>query len=250
MSNIALERRSEFEVFETKWQNLELCDLQHVISDAKKVMQLDKKISDKSLVLEISSPDQEHLTLIDLPGFFVSTGEGQSPEDIALVNEIARRYVSNKRAVVLAIVSGKNDFENQLILENLKTDKQYSLQPTLGIITAPDAIEAGSHREDEYVKLVRHNTRGLGYGWHVLRNPGYDDIKTGVDRDALETQFFTRTSPWNCLDPETVGSQTLKKRLSSILKTKVAESLPEVQEEVNQKLQQTSMELSSLGESR
>lgn len=105
---------SNFESFEAKWQNTQLSNLKHIISDAKQILQLNdrKRFSAESLVLEICGLDQEHLTLIDLPGFFVSTQTGQSSSDITLVNEIAKRYVSNNRAVVLAVISGRNDFEN------------------------------------------------------------------------------------------------------------------------------------------
>lgn len=162
---ISKERRADLEAFESTWESTELSNLGNIIRDAKKVMQLDerKRFSDESLVLEISGPKQEHLTLIDLPSYFMSTQTGQSSNDITLVNEIAERYVSNPRAVVLAILSGKNDFENQMILEKLKLDAGFRKR-TLGVITAPDAVEPGSRREVECIQLVQHDPRDLGYG--------------------------------------------------------------------------------------
>lgn len=251
-SGSSKQRRSDFEAFETKWQSSQLSDLKDIISDAKKVLQLNdrNRFSNESLVLEISGPDQEHLTLIDLPGFIVSTQTGQSSNDIRLVNDIAKRYTSNNRAVVLAVVSGRTDLENQLIFEHLKSDLDFR-QRTLGVMTAPDAIEPGSQLESQCVQLLKHDPRGLGYGWHVLRNLKLSEVNAGIiDRDTVETQFFEQTSPWRSLEQSCVGSQALKKRLSSILKDKIAQSLPEIQNEVDLKLEHITAQLRALGEAR
>lgn len=251
-STVSDQQRSGFETFAMEWHNTELSRLPEIIDGAQKILQLTerKRFADESLVLEISGPDQEHLTLIDLPGLFVSTQQGQSSSDITLVNEIAKRYVSNTRAVVLAVISGRNDFENQLILENLKLDISFRKR-TLGVITAPDLVEPGSRQESECIQLVQHDPRGLGYGWHVLRNlSGPERSAQGVDRDDIEAQFFQQTAPWNRISSNCVGSQELKKRLSSILKKKIAESLPEIQQEVDLKLEQIYVGLRALGEAR
>lgn len=112
-SNVSDERRLDTQKFEAAWQDAELPKVKEIIAEAKTVLQLStqNRFSDEGLVLEISGPDQEHLTLIDLPDYFISTRTGQDSSDIELVNKIADQYVLNSRPVVLAIVSGKNDYK-------------------------------------------------------------------------------------------------------------------------------------------
>ncbi|KAK5937385.1 hypothetical protein PMZ80_010392 [Knufia obscura] len=251
-ADISEQRKAEYKSFEQMWSNTSLDNLKHIITDAKAVLKLNdrKRFCPESLVLEVSGPDQEHLTLIDLPGFFVSTQVNQSQSDIELVNDIAKHYIDKERAIVLAVVSGKNDFENQKILEDLKSNEHFRRR-TLGVITAPDAIERGSRREQECMDLIQKDPRNLGHGWHMLRNLKYSEVLTGVcDRDEIEQQCFEQTEPWNSLDKSRVGSQALKTRLSIILKSSIAQSLPEIQQEVEGKLAQIEVHLEALGQAR
>lgn len=251
-SEIDDDRRLKIQKFETKWQHADLSKLQTIITEVKEVLHFDEnsRFSSDSLVLNISGPDQEHLTLIDLPGFFISTKTDQTEEDIGLVNRIADRYASNSRAVVLAVISGKNDFQNQLILQSLNDNVDFRNR-TLGVITAPDLVDPESEQEAECIQYIQDDPRGLGYGWHVLRNLNYEEVRDGVvDRDAREKEFFQKKHPWNRFNSTAVGVETLKTRLSSILKKKIAESLPEIQREVDERLKQIHVELNALGESR
>jgi len=244
-------RKRELKTFEKKWSNASPTDLKHIIADAKAVLGLTdgKGFSPESLILEVCGPHQEHLTLIDLPGFFISTKINQDPGDIALVNEIAHHYMSKERAIVLAVVSGKTDFENQKILEDLKYNIPVRSR-TLGVITAADQIR-GALLQKECVQLLQENTREFGFGWHILRNLTDEEVNDGMsDRDKLEQQFFERTNPWKSLDPSKFGNGSLKTRLSRILKSTIAQSLPEIQQEVEDKLSQIDTQLSRLGTSR
>lgn len=251
-TDVPKERQADYKRFEQMWSNTSLDNLRDIIADAKTVLQLNdrKRFSPESLVLEVSGPNQEHLSLIDLPGFFVSTQINQNQSDIALVNDIAKNYISKERAIILAVVSGKNDFENQKILEDLKND-EHSRRSTLGVITAPDAIEVGSRRAQECINLLQKDPRNFGYGWHVLRNLKYSELLAGTcDRDGVERQFFEQQEPWNSLQASCVGNQALKTRLSSILIGNIAQSLPEIQQEVDDKLDQIKIHLDALGQAR
>ena len=244
--------KKSVEAFEQRWFSFDLKQLKEIILDAKTLFGIDgqKHFSFDTLVLEICGPTQDHLTLIDLPGYFVSTQVGQHESDIGLVNKIADHYMHKKHATILAIVSGKNDFENQSILEILKVDDGLRGR-TLGVITAPDAIELGSRRERDCIDLIKVDPRGLGHHWHVIRNLGHIEASAGTfDRDDVERRFFCENKPWNELDKAQLGSDALKKKLSTILRSSIAQCLPGIQKEVQQKLERTDRMLAALGEDR
>ena len=88
------------------------------------------------------------------------------------------------RSIILAVVSAKNDYANQIVLKLARAaDKRGNR--TLGVITKPDTLIAGSESEAMYVSLAKNQDIEFRLGWHVLKNM-YSE--TGVfslaDRDA------------------------------------------------------------------
>lgn len=66
--------------------------------------------SNDVLLLEISGPEQEHLSVIDVPGIFKSTTEGVTTKaDIQLVRNMVKGYMDNPRSVMLAVVPASID---------------------------------------------------------------------------------------------------------------------------------------------
>ena len=49
-----------------------------------------KVFSDDVLKVEISGPEQPHLTLVDLPGLVLADGKQQSAEDMQLMSSLVR----------------------------------------------------------------------------------------------------------------------------------------------------------------
>lgn len=223
-----------------------------IITNAKETLGLSDRrgFRSETLVLEVCGPDQEHLTLIDLPGYFVSTRDGQLKTDIKLVEDIANSYILKDRAIVLAVVSAQTDLENQTILETIKENEKLR-ERTLGIITAPDTLKQHTHRQKSYTDLLYNNPRNFGHGWHVLRNPDHDEwSKSGFDRDEAEKSFFNEHEPWKGMKQPCLGSTTLKKKLARMLRSNIAQSLPEIQKEIETKLSAIIAELTALGDKR
>lgn len=251
-TKIPAQRKIDFERFAQDWSTTSLAKLKEIMIDAKAVLKLDKTkyFCQESLVLEVSGPEQEHLTLIDLPGFFVSTQVNQSQSDITLVDDIARHYMSKERTIVLAVISGKTDLENQKVLEVLKEDRQLCSR-TMGVITGPDRIGRETRLEQECMDFLREDPRGLGYGWHTVRNLSHEEVQSGnSDRDGKERQFFQLVEPWARLDNTKRGSQALKTRLSSVLKQVIAQSVPDIKQEVDGRLREIDARLKALGTPR
>ncbi len=72
------------------------------------------------LRVEISGPTQPQLTIVDLPGLIHSHNKHQTEHDVELVTNLVAKYMANPRSIILAVVSAKNDFPNQIVrLSNL-----------------------------------------------------------------------------------------------------------------------------------
>ena len=62
-------------------------------------------------------------------------------------------YISNDRTIILAIISAKNDYANQVILERAR-DVDPKGSRTLGIITKPDFLIEGSENQQNWIDLA------------------------------------------------------------------------------------------------
>lgn len=120
------------------------------------------------LNIEISGPTRLPLTLVDLPGLIHSENKSQSKEDVEIIKAMVEDYIQEKRTIVLAVVSAKNDYANQIILK--KARDLEAAERTLGVITKPDTLSAGSENEKSWIELAQNKDVIFGLGWHVLRN--------------------------------------------------------------------------------
>lgn len=71
------------------------------------------QFSEDILRIEVSGPKQDHLSLIDLPGLFHNVGRDQDSTAPKRVQHIVERYMNEKRAIILAVVSAKIDYGSQ-----------------------------------------------------------------------------------------------------------------------------------------
>jgi len=69
-----------------------------------------RTFSNDVLRLEFAGPDQEHLSVIDVPGIFKNTTPGLTTKaNIELVKNIVLRYIENPRSVMLAVIPANVD---------------------------------------------------------------------------------------------------------------------------------------------
>ena len=226
--------------------------LEEIIESAKDAMGINESsrvFSSDILRLELSGPDQPHLTLVDLPGLFQAGSRSQSDADSETVKSLVLSYMKNPRSIILAVVSAKNDFNNQSI-----TKYSRQIDPkgerTLGLITKPDTLDEGSDSERFYLELAQNKDVKFRLGWHVLRNRDYSSRNTSAEeRDKVEAVFFN-TGIWRSLSPNQVGVHTLKPRLSKILKDHIVAQLPDVLTQIKSGIQGCTETLNTLGASR
>ncbi|KIX04462.1 uncharacterized protein Z518_05330 [Rhinocladiella mackenziei CBS 650.93] len=208
-----------------------------------------KAFSKDILRVELWGPHQPHLTLIDLPGLFHAGNEYQSRAEAASIHALVRSYMKSERSIILAVVSAKNDYSNQIVTEYAREFDPQGHR-TLGIITKPDTLHTGSESQKWYQSLAENGRISLKLGWHFLRNRDFDTRdSTTAERDEAEEQFFRRPD-WNSLPKSRVGIKALRPRLSRILLSHISKELPKLLQDVRSGVENCQRKLNRLGRPR
>jgi hypothetical protein len=223
-----------------------------LIENAKTAMaigSLGRAFSKDLLRIEVSGPDRPHLTIVDLPGLIHSETRQQSAADIELVQDVVKSYMKEPRSIILAVVSAKNDYANQIVLKLARTADRTGTR-TLGVITKPDTLIPGSDSEAMYISLAKNLDVEFRLGWHILKNM---DSETGSgalsNRDEEESLFFSK-GIWPTLPESILGIVPLRERLSKLLLVQIAAELPSLVNEIELKSAACRTELQKLGQPR
>ncbi|KAF1981971.1 hypothetical protein K402DRAFT_215863 [Aulographum hederae CBS 113979] len=231
-------------------------ELPALIEEATKLMGLEgstsstpRAFSRDVLSIEISGPGRSQLTLVDLPGLIHSENKSQSKEDVELIRSLVGEYIENKRTIILAVVSAKNDYANQIILKSAR-DVDEKGNRTLGIITKPDFLEPASENELSWIELAQNKDIFFELGWHMLKNRSPKEIDTSFQtRNASESMFFSK-GRYRDIKKEDLGIDSLRVKLSALLYSHLKKELPSLQQELELKYSETVLNLERLGESR
>jgi GTPase SAR1 family protein len=177
--------------------NVDLNHFERLVDSAREVMGIDfgsRAFGTDILRIEKSGPDQLHLTLVDLPGLFQAGNKSQTDDDAKAVTSLVLSYMQKTRSIILAVVSAKNDFANQIVTKYAREVDPDGVR-TLGVITKPETLHIGSDSERAFITLAENNDVKFCLGWHVVRNRDYDtrDCSSG-ERDKMEHDFFTSGS--------------------------------------------------------
>lgn len=230
-----------------------LAGVPKLIEMAREAMGLgeDHAVCDDVLRLEISGPDLPHLTLVDLPGLIADAQDG---EDIQPVEKMVTDYMENKRSIILAIVSAQNDKQNQRVLRLARRYDPHG-DRTVGVITKPDLLKhyRGSGAERSYLNMAKNQDAisKLRLGWHVVRNPDYQEKREGstFDREEVDREIFSK-EPWNELSKWQLGIQSLRDELTKHLFNLICSELPHVVKDIEREEAKCDQELKDLGEVR
>ena len=242
--------RSRLLAFKESLQGLE--DFPRLVDRAKSEMGLSgagKAFSKDILRVEISGPDKPKLTVVDLPGLIHSDSKQQSAADVELISDLVQSYMSNPRSVILAVVSAKNDYANQIVLKRARQVDSEGLR-TLGLITKPDTLPRGSDSEADFLNLASNDNIHFRLGWHAVKNRDYDSRHwTTEERDQCEERFFSE-GLWKELPRDMVGVDSLRRRLGRILLEQIKRYLPSLMEDIQSNIQDCRKKLLKLGDSR
>ena len=201
------------------------------------------------LSVEIEGPSRPQLTLVDIPGLIEAATKGVDDADIQLVNEITDHYIQQPRTICLAVVSATSHYATQRILTKVrKVDPEGDR--TLGVITKPDRLPAGSDSERSFIDLASNADIFFKLGWHVLKNRTFEeDGCTLMERNSSEAIWFGKSN-FQELGADSLGVETLRSRLSTLLFEHVRRELPQLQKDLQQALRESEKQLEAMGDSR
>lgn len=230
----------------------QLEDFPQLIERAKSKMGITatgNAFSKNILRVEISGQGKPKLTVVDLPGLIHSESRHQSPADVKLISNLVRSYMDNPRSVILAVVSAKNDYANQIVLKRAKEVDREGLR-TLGLITKPDTLPPGSDSEADFVNLASNDNIQFRLGWHIVKNRDYESRHSSAEeRDQSEMRFFSE-GVWKELPRNMVGIGSLNGRLSKILLGQIRRYLPRLIEDILSNIEECRAKLAKLGDGR
>jgi hypothetical protein len=230
--------KSELDIQELKGSILTASNAEQSVSLIEKATgfvkpSLEDGFSEDVMRVELSGPDQPNLTLIDMPRLYFTEGIDDEDKEKCAGRLRIEKYVRNPRTIILAVVSAKIDICAQKI--NDFADKyDRGRNRILGIITHLDTLES-SDEVKLWQMAVKEEISQQPLGLHLVwtRSSETRDVPD-EQRDQKEKEFFER-GDWNTVPRESVGTDNLRSRLSTLLVNHVQRSLPRLVSEVNQR---------------
>jgi len=226
------------------------------IEEAKKEIGINentREIYNHVLRIEIFAPNVPNLTLVDLPGLYTDESLRQSREGGRVAFQLAERYMSQKRSIILAVVSANTNVEMDGAIVLAKKNVDPSLSRVLGVVTQADRIENDHTATQLYLQLAKGEDKMLilKLGWHVLRNLSEEEARLGCsddDRDRKESEFLSN-SAWREYSAEHKGIDNFRKKLNRLLLEHISLSIPGVISDIEEAIANRTAALEQLGPS-
>jgi len=203
-------------------------------------------ISNKEIVIRISSNQMPNLTIIDLPGMISLTQEdkGQSATIVEDIKNLIKTYITQENTIILAIMPARVDLETD---NSLAFIKQYDcdFKRTVGILTKVDLMNQKSHISD-YLSNNISKSLQLQYGYFGIKFTPNVDLN---QNKTLEQNYFNQHSDYSKLsDKSRLGINNLIGFLSNILLEKIKSLIPTLENDLNDKLKTIVSDLNQLGQ--
>ncbi|KZZ94743.1 Dynamin, GTPase domain protein [Moelleriella libera RCEF 2490] len=200
------------------------------------------------LKIESQGPDEDYLTVIDVPGIFRNIEEGVTKDaDRKLVMDMVESYVKQERTIILAVLPCNADVMTQEVL-SLAEKYDEAGKRTLGVLTKPDLLP---ERNTKLVvcDLINGKKRPLNLGYYLIVNRGADEVP-GNGSNTHEREAVFKTDPWSSLPPDRVGVAALRKRLQDLLHHITDKEFPKLRADARRILAAARESVDSLGSPR
>ncbi|KAF9053960.1 hypothetical protein BDZ89DRAFT_1056513 [Hymenopellis radicata] len=177
--------------------------------------------------VDLEGPDLTDLSFIDLPGLIANADN----EIVQLVEDMVVSHITGNCLILVALPM-TDDIENQKALKLAKTADSLG-QRTIGVLTKPDMLSAGSTKAlDLWLNVIEGRRHPLTHGYYCTRQPDDRDrsnkISTTDAREA-EKRFFSTTAPWSKSSrKERFGTENLISSLSHLLVSIIDATLPKI----------------------
>ena len=196
-------------------------------------------ITDNPIYLRIYSPNIPNLSLVDLPGLTMvaCTDKGQ-PKDIKdRIRNLVGNYISNKSAIIMAVMPARTDIEADIALDLIK-EHDPRCERTIGILTKIDLMNEGTDITALLENKVSKDLQ-MGYGYYGIKNRNKLESKSMSVIEGLksEYEYFSNHPVYsNRKYKDNLGISNLCKNLGSILVKSLKKCFPGIMEKVSREL--------------
>uniref|UniRef100_A0A672SWF0 Interferon-induced GTP-binding protein Mx-like n=1 Tax=Sinocyclocheilus grahami TaxID=75366 RepID=A0A672SWF0_SINGR len=192
-------------------------------------------ISSDMITLEIQSSDVPDLTLIDLPGI-ARVATGNQPVDIEeQIKSLIEKFIKRQETISLVVVPANIDIATTEALR-MASKVDSTGQRTLGILTKPDLVDKGM--EETVIKTVNNQVIPLKKGYMIVK----------VNSFLMDILISGKKLIWSLLEDGKATIPLLAERLTKELVEHIAKTLPQLQKQLEMKLEKTSEDLKTLGD--
>ncbi|KAJ8126636.1 hypothetical protein O1611_g7002 [Lasiodiplodia mahajangana] len=198
--------------------------------------------SEHILKIEKTGPEEEHFTVIDVPGITTES-------DIGLVMNMVKGYMKEERTIILAIIPSNVDPATQEILK-LAKKADPTMTRTMAVLTKPDlAIEPAMQQIAIDHVLGKRGELTLGY--YIVKNRGPSDSDKSLKEGQVMEQGFFASAPWSALSSTgRAGIKCLRDRVKELLISLIKEEFPKLKNDVNRELKNLQTQRTNMGPSR
>ncbi|KAF4945214.1 hypothetical protein FGADI_12113 [Fusarium gaditjirri] len=206
-----------------------------------------KTFTEDMLKIKRCGPDEDYLTVIDVPGIFRITTQGVTTDkDRQLVERMVKNYIRDSRTVILAVLPCNVDIATQEILA-FAEEVDPTGERTLGILTKPDLLKERSAKA-VVCDLVLGKRRPLTLGYYVVRSRGGDEEDSDGDADLLQREDIFKDEPWTSLPDHKTGIKNLRVCLQELLGQIADKAFPKLRSETRRKLTEKQEELATFAD--
>ncbi|QRV92836.1 dynamin central region protein [Ceratobasidium sp. AG-Ba] len=200
-----------------------------------------------TVVVDVFGQELSDSTFVDLPGLISHTSDSCTKDDLKLVNDLVRSYISVPTSLIILVITCQSDFETQ---GSYLLAQQYDPmgERTIGVFTKPDRIEIGD--EGQWLKIIEGQYYALKNGWFVVKQPTSELLRsrnyTWEHARADELEYFETTSPWSTvsrIDKKRLGVSNLANVLKDLYFISIQNILPVIRTEIARLIRDSESEL-------
>ncbi|GMH43911.1 hypothetical protein BSKO_11845 [Bryopsis sp. KO-2023] len=206
-----------------------------------------KGIHDSPILLRISGPDYEDLTLIDLPGIARVAVQDQPQNIEELTVAMIKKYIAGDAKVILCSLPASAEFVTSAALK-LAREVDANGVRTLGVVTKIDQAEEGIARRMEG---THSSDVMLRLGCVAVRCRSQRETEEGMtlkEVEEVERELFTDHPDLRNISASCQGIPALVRKLVAIQRERLIEQLPKIIHQLEEKIDAEERTLDELGD--
>ncbi|RYP64582.1 hypothetical protein DL771_008695 [Monosporascus sp. 5C6A] len=206
--------------------------------------------SEHMLKIEKLGPNEEHFTVIDVPGIFRQETPGVTEEsDIMLVKNMVKKYMKDSRTIILAIIPCNADPATQEILK-LAKKADPEMSRTMAVLTKPDLAPERAMQQIA-IDHVSGKRGDLTLGYYIVKNRGSDETDMTLEQGLARERAFFGAAPWSTLNhTRRAGMDSLKVRVRELLIDLIKREFPKLRTDIYREVAALRANRDKMGPSR